>query len=108
MRSLSEIQEASRFGEPVTEQELRYALEACRCLLVMLHGDLAYFAADDSMTMPKVRSKSNHHWEMIKRAHEESPEKWLGPDSLPGNPELKTRANIAAKIIEKARNRNGK
>lgn len=66
MRTLSDIQEASRFGEPVTDQELRYALEACRCLLVMLHGDLAYFAADDSMTMPKVKSKSNHHWEMIK------------------------------------------
>jgi hypothetical protein len=107
VRTLSEIQEASRFGEPVTEQELRYALEACRCLLVMLHNDLAHFAADDSMTMPKVKSKSNHHWEMIKRAHGGSPEKWLGPDNLPGNPDLKKRAEIAAKIMERAQRKNG-
>jgi hypothetical protein len=69
MRKLSEITEASRFGELVSEEEMR----------------------------------AKTSWETIRRAQDKAPDEWLGPDNIPGNPEIKKRAELACKLIEKSR-----
>lgn len=100
MRTLLEIIEAAKIGEPTTHDECLYALLA--------YAGLAYFDESALRTLAFGRSKfrtpereveeSHRRW---KAALAKSPKDWLGPSNDPANEECRKRVRMARLIFDK-------
>lgn len=101
MRTLFEIIEAAKVGEPTTHEECLYALLAYAGLAYFDESDLRKIAFDppSKFLTPERRAEESHRrWKM---ALSKSPKEWLGPSNDPANEECRQRVRLARRIFDK-------
>jgi hypothetical protein len=99
-RTLAQILEAAKSGEPTTHEECLYAMLALDSLL--------YFETRDGMLCPKSRDP---HFELCRRqkaSHDRRhrvlnmpPRDWIGPEHDPANPEYLKWRNAMIQITDR-------
>ena len=100
MRTLFEIVDAAKIGEPTTHEECLYALLAYSGLAHFDSSALRQLAFEPS----KFRTPERQAEESFKRwkaALEKSPKDWLGPDNDPANEECRERVRMARRLFDK-------
>jgi len=100
MRTLFEIVEAAKVGEPTTHEECLYALLAYSSLSSFDVSALRQLATEPSQFLtPSHQAKESHRrW---RTALEKSPRAWLGPSNDPANEECRRRVRLARAIFDK-------
>lgn len=100
MRTLFEIIEAAKVGEPTTHDECLYALLAYSGLSYFDSSALRKLAHEPSkFRTPQSEAEESHRrW---KAALDKSPKDWLGPSNDPANEECRARVRMARRIFEK-------
>jgi hypothetical protein len=100
MRTLFEIIDAAKVGEPTTHEECLYALLAYSGLCHFDSSALRQLAFEPS----KFRTPERQAEESFKRwkaALAKSPKDWLGPDNDPANAECRERVRMARRLFDK-------
>lgn len=102
MRTLFEIIEAAKVGEPTTHEECLYALLA--------YAGLAYFDKEAVRKLAfepsKFRTPRHESYESQRRwkaALAKSPRDWLGPGNDPANEDVRERVRLARRLFEKVK-----
>lgn len=100
MRTLFEIVEAAKVGEPTTHEECLYALLAYSGLSHFDHHALVRLAFNPSnFQTPQIQAEESHRrWKL---ALAKSPKEWLGPNNDPANPECQKRVRLARRLFDK-------
>lgn len=100
MRTLFEIVEAAKVGEPTTHEECLYALLAYSSLASFDGLALRELAFDPSTfrTPQQQVEESHRRW---RTALQKSPRAWLGPSNDPANEECRRRVRLARAIFDK-------
>ena len=100
MRTLFEIIEAAKIGEPTTHEECLYALLAYASLAYFDESALRKLAFEPSKfrTPEREAEESHRRW---KTALEKSPKDWLGPSNDPANEGCRQRVRMARRIFDK-------
>jgi hypothetical protein len=100
MRTLFEIIEAAKVGEPTTHDECLYALLAYAGLSYFDSSALRRIAFEPSKwnTPERQAEESHRRW---KAALDKSPKDWLGPSNDPANPECVARVQMARRLFDK-------
>jgi hypothetical protein len=103
MRTTLEIIIAVKDNQPVTEQELKLALLAMSSIEHFVQGQLdALIEAVESGKSAKLRAAlAKQMRETMFRAKKSDPEKWLGPENIPGNPKHDERLRWAKRLFKK-------
>ncbi len=104
MRSLFDIVEAAKVGDPTTHEECLYALLAYSGLSYFDESALRKLAFEPS----KFRTPQGEAEESFRRwkvALERSPKDWLGPSNDPANEECRERVRMARRLFEKVADR---
>jgi hypothetical protein len=99
MRTLSEIIDAAKSGEPTMHEECLYALLVCENLSCFDLRSLQRLAFEQ----PKFQTAENEAEESFKRwklALEKSPKDWLGPNNDPTNEECRRRVKMARRLFD--------
>lgn len=103
MRTLAEILDAAKVGEPVTPEESLYALLAVDALTTFDDTDL--FREVEAVREGKATTSAEHRFgerfKRWKRALAESPKDWLGPDHDPARPEVAARVRSSRRLVDK-------
>lgn|SRR5574340_381105 len=105
MKSTNEICIANQEGKPLTEQELRYALEALRTISHFEHESLIDLIEAIREGKPTVKLRAEFAWGTIERmftAGKRPVDEWLGPDNIPGSPVYLKRLEAAKRLFTKA------
>lgn len=99
MRSLIEIVEAAKVGEPTTHEECLYALLA--------YSGLAHFDSHALRQLASERSpfrtphgEAEESFRRWKTALAKSPREWLGPSNDPANEECRQRVRVARRVFD--------
>lgn len=105
MRTLSEIIEAAKVGEPTTHEECLYALLAYRSLAAFDSSALRQLAFEPCRvrTPEREAEESHRRW---RTALSKSPKAWLGPSNDPANEECRQRVRLARKLFDKVASRS--
>ena len=100
MRTLFEIIEAAKVGEPTTHEECLYALLAYAGLSYFDSSTLRRLAFEPSkFRTPEGEAEESHRrWKM---ALGKSPKDWLGPENDPANEECRERVRLARRLFDK-------
>jgi hypothetical protein len=100
MRTLFEIIEAAKIGEPTTHEECLYALLAYASLAYFDEHALRQLAFQPSkfLTAERQAEESHRRW---KTALDKSPKDWLGPNNDPATEECRKRVRMARAIFDK-------
>ena len=100
MRTLIEIVEAAKVGEPTTHDECLYALLAYGSLSYLDSSALRRLAFEPSKfrTPEREAEESHRRW---KAALDKSPKEWLGPSNDPANAECRERVKLARRLFDK-------
>lgn len=100
MRTLFEIIEAAKIGEPTTHEECLYALLAYAGLAHFDASALRQLAFEPSKlrTPERQAEESFKRWKM---ALAKSPKDWLGPSNDPANEECRERVRMARRLFDK-------
>ncbi|MGH7180295.1 MAG: hypothetical protein ACREJC_23150 [Tepidisphaeraceae bacterium] len=100
MRTLSDIIEAAKIGEPTTHEECLYALLAYSGLAYFDSSALRHLAFEPSKfrTPEHQAEESFQRWKM---ALAKSPKDWLGPSNDPANEECRERVRLARRLFDK-------
>jgi len=100
VRTLFEIIEAAKVGEPTTHDECLYALLAYAGLAYFDSSALRKLAFEPSkFRTPEHEAEESHRrW---KAALDKSPKAWLGHSNDPANAECRERVKLARRIFEK-------
>ena len=100
MRTLFEIVEAVKVGEPTTHEECLYALLAYAGLAYFDSSALRKLAHEPSkFRTPESEAEESHRrW---KAALDKSPRDWLGPNNDPANAACRDRVKLARKVFDK-------
>lgn len=100
MRTLFEIIEAAKGGDPTTHEECLYALLAYSGLAHFDASALRRIAFEPSKwnTPERQAEESHRRWKM---ALEKSPKEWLGPSNDPANESCRQRVRMARRIFDK-------
>ena len=99
-RTLFDIIEAAKVGEPTTHEECLYALLAYSGLSHFDSSALRQLASEPS----KFRTPTYQAEESFKRwkmALGKSPKDWLGPSNDPANEECRQRIKMARRLFDK-------
>jgi len=99
VKTLSEILDAVKSQENVTDQELRYALLAMENLWTFSMMDLRRLASGDTH-LSTEKTHEEAFWRN-KRCLSAPPKKWLG-DNVPENPKWQDRRKWAEGLMDKA------
>lgn len=108
MRTLIEIIEAAKVGEPTTHEECLYALLAYSSLASFDESALRRLAFEppSKLRTPAWEAEESHRrW---KAALVKSPREWLGPTNDPANPECRERVNLARRLFDRVAAKGGK
>jgi hypothetical protein len=100
LRTLFEIIEAAKVGEPTTHDECLYALLAYSALSHFDSSALRKLAFEPSKfrTPDGEAEESHRRWKM---ALEKSPKDYLGPNNDPANPECRDRVKLARRLFDR-------
>mgnify|MGYP001589394393 CR=1 FL=1 len=100
MRTLFDIIEAAKIGEPTTHEECLYALLAYSSLAQFDSLALRQLAFKQSQfrTPAQQAEESFKRW---KKALAKSPKDWLGQSNDPANDECRTRVKMARQLFAK-------
>jgi hypothetical protein len=100
MRTLFDIIEAAKIGEPTTHEECLYALLAYAGLAHFDSSALSQLAFKPSnfQTPEYQAEESFKRWKM---ALAKSPQEWLGPSNDPANEECRERVRMARRLFNK-------
>lgn len=100
MRTLFDIIEAAKIGEPTTHEECLYALLAYSGLAHFDQRALRLLAFEPSKfrTPEREAEESFKRWKM---ALGKSPKDWLGPSNDPANEECRQRVRMARRLFDK-------
>jgi len=100
MRTLFEIIEDAKIGNPTTHEECLYALLAYASLAYFDEHALRQIAFEPSRFLtPQLRAEESHRrWKM---ALGKSPKEWLGPENDPATEECRTRVRMARRLFDK-------
>lgn len=100
MRTLYDIIEAAKIGEPTTHEECLYALLAYSGLAHFDSSALRQLAFKPSefRTSEYQAEESFRRWKV---ALDKSPKDWLGPSNDPANKECRERVRLARRIFDK-------
>ncbi len=100
MRTLFEIIEAAKVGEPITHDECLYALLAYSGLSHFDASALRHLAFEPSkFRTPQYEAEESHRrWKL---ALDKSPKDWLGPNNDPANESCRARVRLARRVFEK-------
>ena len=100
MRTLFDIIEAAKVGEPTTHEECLYALLA--------YSGLSHF---DSSALRRIAFEPSKYWTPERQAEEsfkrwkvalaKSPKEWLGPSNDPATEECRERVKMARRLFDK-------
>lgn len=98
MRTLFEIIQAAKVGEPTTHEECLYALLAYSGLAYFDNEALRKLAFEPSKirTAQGEAEESHRRWKV---ALEKSPRDWLGPSNDPANKECRERVRLARRVF---------
>lgn len=121
MRTLFEIIESVKNAQGAAIEELVFALLALDALYTFDRAKLRQLwkevekRSTDSTLRAIVSMSVDTSLKRVKKALNEDPKKWLGPDNIPGNPEYdKRRAaaialfNAVVKDVKKKKEKDGK
>lgn len=99
MRTLGDIIDAAKIGEPTTHEECLYALLAYSGLAHFDSSSLRKLAYEPNKfrTPEREAEESFRRW---KTALEKSPKDWLGPNNDPANQACRDRVTLARKIFD--------
>ncbi len=100
MRTLYDIVEAAKIGEPTTHEECLYALLAYTGLSYFDSSALRQLAFEPSkFRTPQFQAEESHRrWKL---ALDKSPKDWLGPNNDPANEECRKRVRMARRVFDK-------
>lgn len=101
MRTLFEIIEAAKIGDPTTHDECLYALLAYAGLAYFDEAALRRHAFDPPSkfrTPQRDAEESHQRWKM---ALGKSPKDWLGPNNDPASNECRQRVRLARGVFDK-------
>lgn len=100
MRTLFDIIEAAKIGEPTTHEECLYALLAYSGLSHFDSSALRQLAFEPSkFRTPEFQAEESfRRWKM---ALAKSPKDWLGPSNDPANEECRERVRMARRLFDK-------
>ena len=102
MRNLSEIIEAVKTDQEVTEEELRYGLLAISSLLSFDHRQLREELTKEPRSAKVFRDlKAEDSFNRYRNALNKSPKEWLGWGYDPKNPEYQKFHEVGSKLVEK-------
>lgn len=106
MRTLLEIIEAAKVGEPTTHEECLYALLAYSGLAHFDSSALRHLAFEPSKfrTAESEAEESHRRWKV---ALDKSPKDWLGPGNDPANEACRQRVQLARLLFDKIAARSG-
>jgi hypothetical protein len=104
MRTLFEIVEAAKIGDPTTHEECLYALLAYAGLAHFDSRALAELAHEPSRFRTPM-SEAEESFRRWKTALNKSPRDWLGPSNDPANEECRQRVRLARKLFDKVAGR---
>lgn len=106
MRTLFEIIEAAKGGDPTTHEECLYALLAYSGLSYFDSSALRKLAHEPSnFRTPQSEAEESHRrWKV---ALDKSPKEWLGPSNDPANEECRQRVRMARRLFDKVAARAG-
>ena len=100
MRTLNDIIDAVLDNEDVSREELYYGFLALRAL-----HNFDHMAIMHMHTNPGIFNNPEHQWEesfnRYKRALNQDPKTWIGPNNDPANSEFQRRRSIGKKILDK-------
>jgi len=105
MRTLLEIIEAAKDGEKPTHDECYWAMLALDALSTFDQKTIRDLAADPPSAVVKVFGRAHVHEESFKRmktALNTDPQKWVGPNHDPSNPDVQKRRALAKAVFKKA------
>jgi hypothetical protein len=100
VRTLFEIIEDAKVGDPTTHEECLYALLAYASLVHFDSRALRMLAFEPSKfrTPEREAEESHRRW---KTALAKSPKDWLGPSNDPANEECRQRVRLARRLFDK-------
>jgi hypothetical protein len=100
MRTLFDIIESAKVGEPTTHEECLYALLAYSGLAHFDSSALRSLAFEPSkFRTPEYQAEESFkRWKM---ALAKSPKDWLGPSNDPANEECRQRVRMARRLFDK-------
>ncbi len=106
MRTLFDIIEAAKIGDPTTHDECLYALLAYSSLAHFDEQALRQLAFKPSVfrTLDREAQESFTRW---KTALGKSPKEWLGPTNDPANAECRERVRLARRVFDKVMAKTG-
>jgi hypothetical protein len=108
MRSTLDILVAVNENQPVEKEELRLAIVALSSIHHFVTDSLKNLlvaAEADPNTSGRVKLRVAAAKDTLKQMHQAKktdPEKWLGPQNIPGTPEHDARLKAAKNLFEKA------
>lgn len=105
MRTTLQIIIANKEGEPCTQQELSYALEALSGIEHVIKQDLLKLIEVIENDKPTVKMRAAFSKETVQKmfdAIKKPPDEWLQPHNLPGSPELLERIKFGKRLFKKA------
>lgn len=107
MRTTNEIIVAVKECQPVTEQELKYALISMSSIDYFHKKDLMDLiqAIREEKPIPFLKMKAEFAWGTVERMFsgiKKPVDEWLGPGNIPGSPEQQARLAMGKKIFKKA------
>lgn len=106
MRTLFEIIEAAKVGEPTTHDECLYALLAYSGLSHFDSAALRHLAFEPSR-FRTPQSEAEESFRRWKTALAKSPTDWLGPSNDPANTECRERVMLARRLFDKVAGPHG-
>lgn len=100
MRTLFDIIEAAKIGEPTTHEECLYALLAYAGLAYFDSSALRQLAFEPSKfrTPTREAEESHRRWKM---ALDQSPKDFLGTNNDPANEDCRKRVRLARRLFDK-------
>lgn len=106
-KTLSEVIEAVKSNQPVSDEELRYTV---LCLDMMMQFDFRalmnlYKAEKENKKRNLVFSavwQFEERFNRLKRVMGQIPKKYVGENNDPSNPEYQKRRELSKKIVDKA------
>lgn len=108
MRTTLEIQIAVKEAEPdITNEELRLCIEAQNGIEHFIRDELIKLieAIREDKPAAFLKMKAEFAWGTVERMFKAAkipPDKWLGPDNIPGSPVQRQRLAWAKRVYEKA------
>lgn len=101
MRTLFEIVESAKDGIQPTAEECYWAMLALDAVSIKLSTEMLRLTAGEPVSETIRKAKGKFCYEFAKSAMAHDPQRWLGPNHDPANPEVQRFRKLAFEIMER-------